>query len=427
MMKFLPKTSLALLMFACVVQAGTISGTVVDSGGSPVAGALVKLENGELVTTTGTDGRFTLSGTPRLSPPLANQILPRSLQAWVQNGLLTLHVGEKSPVTITTHTIQGRIVSTQRKILGTGSHSVAITPKATGIYLCKVESGGDSTVLKVAVMGKKVHGARPYGGIPRSALSRTAETIYDVIAVTKDGYLNYRSAVTNLDTSGIEIAMIVCEGTLSDMDGNEYQTVRIGNQVWMAENLRTTRLNDGTPITLDTSSYDWTWTGGAEYCFYQNTTDADSIQKYGALYNWYAVHTDLLAPTGWHVPTDEDWDTLYACLVANGYNYDGTTTGDKTAKSLAQKCDWSQSSNIGEIGYRLTENNQSGFAALPAGYRNIDGTFFSIGYNAYWWSATMFDEVYSGMRRLSYGSENFFRTERYAQTCGFSVRLVKDN
>jgi len=420
----------ALSVFACAAQGGSISGIVVDPEGGALSGALVKLEKGGQTATTGTDGRFTLDGVSRLNNPV-NPVRPAGLRIAAGNGLLFVDVAQRSPVAITVFTAQGRVVSRMQTILAAGSHSIALAPERNGVYLCKVESGADEAVAKVAWMGKGPHGAAPSPRITpfeaRERRGKAAETIHDVIAVTKSGFLNYRAAVTNPDTAGIEIKMIVCEGTLSDTDGNEYQTVRIGRQVWMTENLRATKLNDGTPIALDTSAEAWAWAGSAEYCYYNNGTDADSIRKYGALYNWFAVETGNLAPAGWHVPTSADWDTLFDHLVANGYNYDGTTTGDKTAKSLAAQCDWNVSANTGDIGCRQAENNRSGFSALPGGYRKWDGGFLSMGYHGFWWSATMFDDVYADMRRLSYGSDYFFRNDRYAQNCGFSVRLVKDD
>jgi uncharacterized protein (TIGR02145 family) len=130
---------------------------------------------------------------------------------------------------------------------------------------------------------------------------------------TKTGYLNYRCVQYNSDTTGLKIKMIASAGTVTDTDGNVYQTVRIGNQVWMAENLRVTKYNDGSAITLDTSGNNMDNATTPKYCYYNNTTNADSIKKYGALYNWYVVspaNPKKIAPAGWHVPTDSEWTVL---------------------------------------------------------------------------------------------------------------------
>ena len=122
------------------------------------------------------------------------------------------------------------------------------------------------------------------------------------------------------------------DSTVKDADGNVYTTVKIGNQVWTVENLRTTKYNDGSAIPLVTDSAAWVNLTTPGYCYYNNTTNADSIKKYGALYNWYAVDTKKLAPAGWHVPTDAEWDTLQNYLIANGYNWDGTTDEQQDSK-----------------------------------------------------------------------------------------------
>src|SRR4030043_168747 len=128
-------------------------------------------------------------------------------------------------------------------------------------------------------------------------------------------------------------------GTVTDADGNVYQTVKIGNQVWTVENLRTTKYDDGSAIPLVTDSAAWAALTTPGFCYYNNTTNADNIKKFGALYNWHAVNTKKLAPKGWHVPTEAEWITLENYLIANGYNWDGTKTENKIAKSMAAKTD----------------------------------------------------------------------------------------
>jgi uncharacterized protein (TIGR02145 family) len=100
--------------------------------------------------------------------------------------------------------------------------------------------------------------------------------------------------------------------TVKDFDGYVYKTVRISNQTWMAENLKTARYNDGTPISLVADNPSWSNSVSACYCWYNN--DIQNKDSYGALYNWQAVNTDKLCPTGWHVPTDAEWTTLSAAL-----------------------------------------------------------------------------------------------------------------
>jgi uncharacterized protein (TIGR02145 family) len=222
--------------------------------------------------------------------------------------------------------------------------------------------------------------------------------------------------------------MIVSAGTVTDADGNVYQTVKIGTQVWTVENLRTTKYNDGSAIPLVTDGGLWVALNTPGYCYYGNTTNADSIKNYGALYNWNAVNTKKLAPMGWHVPTDAEWDTLQNYLVINGFNWDGTTdtsTENKIAKSLAAKTDWIASTTPGAIGNGLTKNNRSGFSALPGGCRDDHGSFSYVGDGGYWWSATE-DESSDAYYRDLYCVYDYLVRYYYYKRCGFSVRLVRD-
>lgn len=215
---------------------------------------------------------------------------------------------------------------------------------------------------------------------------------------------------------------------VTDIDGNVYQTVRIGDQVWMAENLRTTHYNDGTPVTLDTSI--WTYPKTERYCYYENTTNPDSIKKFGALYTWQAVDTKKLAPSGWHVPSYDEWETLKNYLIIKGYNYDGTVSGNKIGKSLAAKEDWIASTNKGAIGNDLSKNNITGFSAYPGGIRCYDGYFEDIGERTCFWSSTDCDSVhpwhmYAYYTYLDYNNGYLFGSN-FHRGCGLSVRCVQD-
>jgi uncharacterized protein (TIGR02145 family) len=291
-----------------------------------------------------------------------------------------------------------------------------------------IRSGGSEILLKSCLANERGAGIAGSSPRPLTKQARSLAAINDVIAVTKAGYLDYRVIVTNSDTTGIEIQMMASAGTVTDIDGNVYQTIKIGNQEWTAQNLRTTKFNNGTAIPKVADSLAWYALTGPGYCYYANTTNIDSINKYGVLYTWYAVGTKKLAPTGWHVPADSEWDTLQNYLIANGYNWDGTTTDNKIAKSLATKADWGASSVAqGVIGNNVTLNNKSGFSGLPAGVRLNYAAFTNKGFMGCWWSAT---EMQGGMpfayyRYLSNEYDYLDRIE-YFENSGFSVRLVKD-
>lgn len=412
----------------------TISGIVTDTAGKPIPNATVQLEKGGQTATTGTDGRFTLTLSTAVLPGKNNPSLRNTPFASIYNGLLWVNVAEKSAVEITTFDLAGKALSTVRRSLDAGTHGIALPHRGAGIHVYKVKSGDREFLLKANSAGKVSFGSAASSqgslSIPlaKQAMSAaaTAQTI-DVVAVTKTGYLNYRVAVNNVDTSGITITMIAGAGTVTDADGNVYQTVKIGTQEWMAENLRVTKYNDGTPIPFDTTGPGWWNATTPKFCYYNNTANAAGIKKFGALYNGYVVNPanpKKIAPAGWHLPTDAEWDALQNYLISKGYNWDGSTSGNKVGKSLTAETDWSRDSIAGAIGCDLTKNDRSGFSALPGGQRDLNGAFGGKGSFGYWWSATG-DASNAGYRYL-FCPYNFLGANTVNRSGGIAVRLLRD-
>lgn len=213
-------------------------------------------------------------------------------------------------------------------------------------------------------------------------------------------------------------------GTVTDVQGNSYAIVKIGTQWWMVENLKVSKYNDGTAIPNVTDAAEWAALTTGAYCDYDNS--AANGTKYGHLYNWYAVNTGKLAPAGWHVPTDAEWTTLENYLIANGYNYDGSTTDNKIAKALAAKTDWNTSTTTGAPGNTLSTNNSTGFSALPGGARNYSGSFDLLGSSGVWWSATEDSADDAWGRDLSYYYPFLYSSNDLGNQGGFSVRCVRD-
>ena len=194
--------------------------------------------------------------------------------------------------------------------------------------------------------------------------------------------------------------------TVNDNDGNTYNVIRIGTQVWMKENLKTTKLNDGTAIALTEGSSAWSNLTTSGYCWYSN--NASNKATYGALYNWYSVNTGILCPTGWHVATDNDWltlkDYLGGELVAGGKLKETGTTH------------WS-SPNTGAT-------DAYDFTALPGGWRTDAGAFQNINGFGYWWTSTLISpNVW--YRHIQNDSEKLFRATN-SENFGMSVRCIKD-
>jgi uncharacterized protein (TIGR02145 family) len=153
------------------------------------------------------------------------------------------------------------------------------------------------------------------------------------------------------------------------------------------------------------------------------------------LYNWYVVGTGKLAPppqagtpaaTNWHVPTKEDWDVLMYYLIDNGYNYDGTTTGNKLAKSMATG-KWEYYSTPGTVGNNLSTNNRCNFSALPGGHRfSGSGQFISQSSIGYWWSSTEYGAEAAKARVLYNSLDYLVEGGGWIKQHGFSVRLVRN-
>jgi len=215
--------------------------------------------------------------------------------------------------------------------------------------------------------------------------------------------------------------------TVSDYDGNTYNIITIGSQDWIQENLKTTHYNNGDIIANITDNTEWSGLTSGAYCWYDND-EGTYKDTYGALYNWYAVNTGKLCPAGWHVPTDAEWTTMENYLIANGYNYDGTTTDNKIAKALASTTLWISSTNTGAVGNTdyPAKRNASGFTALPGGYRYYwDGTFLGISSFGYWGSATENSTSVAWKRGMFYYAIIVLRSY-ITKESGFSVRCIKD-
>jgi uncharacterized protein (TIGR02145 family) len=199
---------------------------------------------------------------------------------------------------------------------------------------------------------------------------------------------------------------VLCDTTVTDVDGNTYNSVTIGSQCWMKENLRTTRYNDATEIVTGLSDPDWTADVTGACASYNNNPANDLV--YGKLYNWYAVNTGKLAPLGWHVPTAAEWTILI--------NYLGGASicGNKMKATTL----WAAYTGI-------TNTNSSGFTALPTGVHPWSGGYYNISFEEYFWSSTQHTSASAKSFWLKFNSSDFIN---YAmgKNGGISVRCIKD-
>jgi uncharacterized protein (TIGR02145 family) len=195
--------------------------------------------------------------------------------------------------------------------------------------------------------------------------------------------------------------------TVTDVDANVYNTIVIGTQEWITENLKTTKLNDGTAIPLVTDNTVWSNLTTPGYCWYNNDQTTNGA-TYGPLYNWYAVSTNKLCPTAWHVPNDSDWVVLV--------NYLG---GDILAGNKMKE--------VGYIHWYIPNSgatNESGFTALPAGQRGAFGGFDLLRATATWWTSTAIGISNPGSRYITYSS-GFVGFANDGKDGGKSVRCIK--
>lgn len=210
-------------------------------------------------------------------------------------------------------------------------------------------------------------------------------------------------------------------GTIKDVDGNEYKTITIGTQTWMAENLRVTRYRNGDPIPNVTGAKDSTlWgkqTQGA-WCSFENTKDVDEIATYGLLYNWYAcVDERGLCPDGWHVPTDEEWTTLTEFIAPGETDEYGNTKAGGYMKE-ANTYHWAFPNRFAD--------NSSGFTALPGGYRDTyKGVFKYQTFTCNYLSSSLYGSQYPIFRLISTDFSGITRNTT-APTSGFSVRCIQN-
>jgi uncharacterized protein (TIGR02145 family) len=330
--------------------------------------------------------------------------------------------------------IDGRKAAGISTDLQAGSNTFELSlPK--GVYVIQV-TGNEYAYTAKLLNSSGTHGTPGivYTGTEKPATSSPQKIRSSTLGTTTMAYTagdqllykavsgNYSTIVTDVPTGNktTNFNFVAC----TDADGNNYTVVTIGTQTWMAENLKTTRYSDRTAIPIVTDSIAWVDLDTPGYCWYNN--DAATYKNtYGALYNFYTVNTGNLAPTDWHVPTDAEWTTLENYLIANGYNYDISTSGNYYAKSLAATINWATDSGTGVIGNDLSKNNSTGFSAIPGGYRSVNG-FFYAGCRGYWWSSTDLDTYDAWFRCLNYFHSDLYRDLDYAGD-GISVRCVRDH
>ncbi len=259
--------------------------------------------------------------------------------------------------------------------------------------------GGSDGAINLTVTG----GTKPYQY--QWSNGETTEDITNLVVGT------YSVTVTDANVETISDSTTITQPndttTVIDIDGNVYHTVTIGSQIWLVENLRTTRLNDGEQIPNITDNVEWYNLTTPGYCWYDN--DLSNKETYGALYNWYAVNTGRLAPSGWHIPTQAEWIILISHLG-----------GENIAGSKLK-----ESGTIHWLSPNTGATNESGFTALGAGVR--DNSFFLMMEANYIWSSSSetgnSTQAYQVHLHWNNGRSSLYTMQKYS---GFTVRCIRD-
>ena len=388
----------------------------------------VKVENltaGTSLTLNGSDilrlTIVTLTNSPKDYQTSDIKIYPNPMTDYTTIEIFPPQAGN---AVISVNEITGKSVCKIQAHLENLSQSYKIAGLKTGIYLVSIKGNG------YKLSGKLVSNGNSNGPVSVEEIKSIAQSVnikkpeaeskgtfatVDMLYTNGDRLKftgssgNYRTIVTDVPASDktITFNFIACE----DGDYNIYSVVQIGTQVWMAENLKTTTYNDGTTaipnVTVNSS---WSTLTTAAYSDYQNSSV--NSNTYGRLYNWYVVspsNPKNVCPTGWHVPTDGQWTTLSTYLgglsIAGGKLKETTTTH------------W--------LSPNTSATNETGFTALPGGYRDLSGSFGLLGNTGFWWSNTISGTTYAWYRYLYYNGGNMGSGDDDQKT-GFYVRCLHD-
>jgi len=376
--------------------------------------------------TTITNNAAVLTNTAKISYPNADATKVANLSGTNTGDETTASIKVKLGITTLSGSntgdqdLTGKVDKITGKELSTNDYTTAEQTKLAGIAIgaeVNVNADWNSTIGDAQILNKPTT-ISGYGII--DAVSTTGDqtilgnkTFTGTITVATP--INASDAVNKAyvdlllnKISALENSLIMSGSYVKDIDGNLYGTIKIGNQIWMIENLRTTKYNDGTPIPNVTDANAWIVLNTGAYCDYNNTPSNSST--YGKLYNYYTVVDPRnLCPSGWHMPTDAEWTTLITTYLG------GESLAGGKLKATFQ---WT-SPNSGA-------DNSSGFTALPGGDRYcVNGVFYGLGSYGGWWSSTANSSIDAWCRSLYYNAANVSR-DNCVKQYGLSVRCVRN-
>lgn len=393
------------------------------SGASSTVG-IVTIENltlGNSIILNGTEVLHLMGATTETIPEIgldnALQIYPNPM---TDKCTVNFVATSLDLATIELFDVTGKRICTAQSILTNGAHSYQVSNLQRGTYSIRISSksysyngkliskGSTGTEVKINYAGNET--------LPVSSMNLKSTCLEKIMQYNSGDRLKitgtsgiYTTVITDIPTQNKEITFpfIAC----TDADGNNYPVVQIGTQIWMAENLRTTKTQNGYPIPNVSNNSEWARLTTSGYCSYDN--DINNSNTYGYLYNWYSVN-DLITPLGWHIPSDEEWAILTEFL---GGIY---MAGGKLKETGTNH--WSSLN-------KDSSSNETGFTALPGGGRSTSGSYAYLGSDGQWWSSTEYyqnGKSFAWYIGMSYNYQGIVRNYSSPKV-GFSVRCIKDN
>jgi uncharacterized protein (TIGR02145 family) len=343
---------------------------------------------------------------------------------------IRIFIPEKDKVVIIVTNILGRVTFMQEKILDRGYHTFSYLPGDSEVSFFSAFWQDKRAGIKILSSGT-VSGQKSYlkhtGNTLKALQTKSFDSIQELNWTMGDTlqYTGYAIIDSTILASDIKsdaplkdttyvfdiLKGLRCSGdpTVMDIDSNIYYTIKIGNQCWFGENLKTTKLNDGTAIPHVTDNTEWKNLNSPAYCWYNN--NIGNKNPYGAIYNWFTVGTGDLCPTGWHVPSDDEWTELTDYLGGI----------DTAGAYLKEKGTMHWNSNTGAT-------NETAFTAVGGGLRGaLFGLFSYMGEYGYWWSTTVelaTNNAWYRHLRHNTNTVSLFPTDK---RIGYSVRCVRND
>jgi len=355
--------------------------------------------------------------------------------------VFNLNLKDRDAITITVRDVSGREIAHYQKTLNRGNHSFAFYSAKEKLCILTVTGKQTSRSIKmISINRNKLYLGKckiVYIDNMENNIGLKSEISNNGFVFDKGDELKF-TAYTDVEEAemtetptGNHVYTFLFEGwtpcpeksTITDIDGNVYNTVLIGSQCWMKENLKTTTYNNGIPIQNLTDSSSWNNYYTSGYVWYNNNILWKDL--YGALYNWNAANdTNGFCPTGWHLPTHDEWTMLTDFIGGTIAPHGNELKSCKQVNSpLGGYCNTSEQPRWDE-GSTDWGTDDYGFSCLPGGFRDIYGGFIHIGTDGLWWTATVAG-VSARHRGLYFnGGEVYIST--WAKRNGFSVRCLRD-